>query len=122
MWIFLACPAPGGGRPIDRFVSELEDESVNEFAAVLEGLQCLERHQWKRPQFDLLNDGIGEIRFNGDDKTYRVFGYFGPRRKHFTMLIACAKKSSLKEEMKQAVQRKKFAEQSEGLLYEFTFE
>jgi hypothetical protein len=124
MWTFLACPAPGGGRPLDRFVQDLGDEAVNNLTAVLEALQVIERKYWIRPQFDVLSDysKMGEIRFDGDKKTYRVFGYFGPqnRRLHFTLLLGCEKKRNLKHEMDLAARRRDFAEQNVGLLYAFT--
>ena len=125
MWTFLACPAPGGGRPIDRFIAELGVEGENDLSAILEDLQVLERKYWTRPQFDVLKGkkypGMGEIRFNGEDKTYRLFGYFGPNRLQFTFLLGCEKKRSLKHEMDEASKRKKFAEANRHLLYVFTF-
>jgi len=126
MWTFLACPAPGGGRPLDRFVEELGVEAENNFSAVLEALQVIERKYWIRPQFDVLHGDnygkMGEIFFDGDQKTYRVFGYFGPRnrRLHFTLLLGCEKKRNLKHEMDLAAKRRDFAEENPGLLYGFT--
>lgn len=125
MWTFLAYSAPGGGKPIDRFVSALGPEAENDLAAVLENLQVLERKYWNRPQFDVLHGqkykDMGEVRFDGDDKTYRIFGYFGPKRLQFTLLLGCEKKRSLKHEMDEAAKRKKFAEGNDRLLYVFTF-
>ena len=126
MWVFLACPAPGGGRPIDRFVGELGPEAENELSAVLDILRVLERRYWTRPTFDLLHGkkyrGMGEIRFDGDNKTYRIFGFFGPNRLQFTLLLGTEKKRSLKHEMDEASKRRKFAEENQQLLYVFTFE
>ena len=125
MWTFLACPAPGGGRPIQRFVGELGPEAENDLMAILDDLAVLERRYWTRPQFDQLRgkkySGMGEVRFDGEDKTYRLFGYFGPGRLQFTFLLGCEKKRSLKHEMDEAAKRKKFAEANEGSLYVFTF-
>ena len=126
LWTFSACPAPGGGRPISKFVLELGPEAENDLAAVLDNLRVLERKYWGRPQFDVLHGknyaGMGEVRFNGENKTYRLFGYFGPKRLQFTFLLGCEKKRSLKHEMDEAAKRKKFAEDNEHLLYTFTFE
>jgi hypothetical protein len=126
MWTILACPSPGGGRPLNRFVADLGPQAENGFAAVLDVLRTLDRRFWTRPQFDLLHGkkykGLGEIRFDGESKTYRVFGYFGPDRFHFTLLLGCEKKRSLKHEMDEAAKRKKFAEENHGVLYVFTFE
>ena len=122
----MACPAPGGGRPIDRFVVELGIEAENNLTAILEALQVMDRKYWNRPQFDVLHGkqykGMGEIRFSGENKTYRLFGYFGPKALQFTFLLGCEKKRSLKHEMDEAAKRLKFAEQSKQLLYVFTFE
>ncbi len=120
----MACPAPGGGKPVDEFRDKLEEEAYQNFYAVLDGLAKIERNFWRRPQFDVLHGypNMGEILFSGDKKTYRVFGYFGPRRKHFTMLAGHEKKRALDEKMKLADKRRKFAERNEDLLYEFTFE
>jgi hypothetical protein len=126
MWVFLACPAPGGGRPLDRFVGELGPEAENELSAVLDILRALERKYWTRPTFDLLHGkkyrGMGEIRFYGDNKTYRILGFFGPNRLQFTLLLGTEKKRSLKHEMDEASKRRKFAEENQQLLYAFTFE
>ena len=124
MWTYLACPAPGGGRPIDRFVAELGPEAENDMAAVLDTLRVLERKYWTRPQFDVLHgkkySGMGEVRFDGENKTYRAFGFFGPSRFQFTLLSGCEKKGNLKHEMDEAAKRKKFAESHATLLYAFT--
>jgi hypothetical protein len=125
-WTLFACPAPGGGRPISKFLFQLGPEAENDLAAILDNLRVLERQYWRRPQSDVLTGkkykGIGEVRFDGEKKTYRLFGYFGPRRFQFTFLLGCEKKGSLKHEMDEAVKRKKFAEENETLLYAFTFE
>jgi hypothetical protein len=85
---------------MDRFAVELGPEAQNDLAAVLDVLRVLERKFWTRPQFDVLHGkkykGIGEIRFDGENKTYRVFGYFGPARLQFTLLLGCEKKGSPK--------------------------
>jgi hypothetical protein len=58
-----------------RFLRELGVEAENAFSAVLGALQVLDRKYWLRPQFDVLHGenyhGMGEIRFDGDDKAYR---------------------------------------------------
>ena len=109
---------------MDEFRDQLGEETYQNFYALLDGLGRLKRHFWRRPQFDVLHGypNMGEIIFSGDGKTYRVFGYFGPPRKHFTMLAGHVKKRGLDKEMKLADRRRKFAEANEDLLYEFTFE
>ena len=65
MWTFLACPAPGGGRPLDRFLDELDVEAEANFSATLELLQVMDRRYWVRPQFDTLHcinyQGMGRL-------------------------------------------------------------
>jgi hypothetical protein len=126
MWTFLSCPAPGGGKPIDRFIADLGPEAENDLTAILEELIVLERRFWTRPQFDQLHGdryrGMGEIRFDGERKAYRLFGYFGPFQMHFTFLHGCEKKRSLKSEMDHAAKRRDFAKANQDALYAFTFE
>ncbi len=109
---------------MDRFLSELGFEAETNFIATLEMLQVVERKYWTRPQFDVLHGdnyvGMGEIRFDGEDKTYRVFGFFGPNKKDFTLLTGCEKKRDLKHEMDRAAKRRDFAKINARLLYEFT--
>ena len=124
MWTILACAAPGGGRPIDRFVADLGAEAENNLVATLDYLRLVERKYWIRPQFDVLHGEsyarMGEVRFGGDSKTYRIFGYFGPDRLQFTLPDGCEKKRNLKPEMDLAARRRDFAEANQAFLYEFT--
>jgi len=62
---------------------------------------------------------MGEVRFNGENKTYRLFGYFRPGER-FVFLLGCEKKRSLKHEMDEAARRKKFADENQRLIYVFT--
>jgi hypothetical protein len=124
MWTFLACPAPGGGLPVDRFVAELGVEAEINLTATLRLLQVAERKYWIRPPFDVLHGPnykkMREVRFDGDKKTYRLFGYFGPGTLQFTLLAGHEKKRSLKHEMDLAAKRRDFSEANPRLLYEFT--
>jgi hypothetical protein len=124
MWTILACPAPGGGKPVDVFVARLGPQAHNAFSTVLGDLATLERRFWVRPQFDVLHGDnyreMGEIRFKGENKQYRVFGFFGPQRMQFTLLSGHIKqRGNLKHEMDEAAKRKKFAEANQGVLYVF---
>ena len=110
---------------MDRFVELLGLEAETNLTATLELLQVVDRKYWVRPQFDVLHGrqyhGMGEIRFGGDGKSYRIFGYFGPNRMQFTMLSGHEKRD-LKHEMDQAAKRRDFAQANQGLLYGFTVE
>jgi hypothetical protein len=126
LWTLLSCPAPGGGKPIDRFIASLGAEAENDLFAVLGHLEVLERKFWMRPAFDGITKGkkyrdMGEVRFSGENKTYRLFGFFGPGRYQFTFLAGYEKKRDLKHEIDLAEGRKAFAKNHEELLYAFTF-
>lgn len=110
-WTFFAFIYGAQSFPVDNWVATLEAESFNNLASSLEYLQVLYRWLWKRPMFGVLHgdefSGMGEIIFDGDNKTYRLFGWFGPGRSQFTLLNGCAKqRSNLRREMKLARQRR----------------
>lgn len=113
---------------MDQWQQGLEVESFNRFAATLEHLEVLPRAFWRRPQFDVLHGnqyrGMGEVRFKGDRKVYRVFGWFGPQRMQFTLLHGCVKqRSDLTAEMELARQRRDLViAQGWTVLYDFTLQ
>jgi hypothetical protein len=126
-WRFLAFQYFEESRPLDDWQRALGIESFNKFSAILEHLQVLPRNFWVRPQFDVLHGpqyrGMGEIRFKGDGKVHRVFGWFGPERLQFTLLHGCVKqRRDLTAEMEIARERRDLVI-SHGwtVLYEFTF-
>jgi hypothetical protein len=97
-WRFLAFKQLSQRCPLDAWQDGLGVESFNRFSEIMERLQVLPRELWRRPDFDLLKGeryrGIGEIRFKGDKKVHRAFGWFGPERLMFTLLHACVKQRS----------------------------
>src|SRR5947207_1922431 len=115
LWTFCAFPTLAGNRIIDAWVADLDAESHNNFAATLETLEVLPVQFWKRPPFDHVHgkkyQGLSEIRWDGKNKTYRMFGYFGPMRSCYTMLLGCEKKRDLKAEMDLAIKRMRVAKQ-----------
>ncbi|MEY9886351.1 type II toxin-antitoxin system RelE/ParE family toxin [Bradyrhizobium sp. USDA 329] len=96
VWTF-RCYVSASGR--DMFKDWYDDQSEQVQAAVdvaLEFLAQRPRHDWRRPEFDLLSGKmreVGEIRFKVD-KQYRILGFFGPNTSEFTMLIGASKKGS----------------------------
>jgi hypothetical protein len=126
-WRFLAFQYFPESRPLDDWYEGLELESFNKFSAVLEHLEVLPRNYWRRPHFDVLHGdqyhGMGEIRFKGDHKVYRVFGWFGPERLQFTLLHGCIKqRSDLTAEMELARRRRDLVITHRWMvLYDFTF-
>lgn len=117
-----------GRNVIEDWKATLSVDAVNEFRAVLTILEAVPRQYWRRPQFDVLSGdqykGMGEIRFNAKDKTYRVFGFFGPDRSQFTLLIGCEKKGGNldpRNALETAAKRKKMVERDKERIYEFKF-
>ena len=111
MWRFLAFQYAPASRPVGDWKRSLETQSFNKFSAILEHLEVVPREFWLRPHFDVLHGpqyrGMGEIRFKGDRKVYRLFGWFGPERLQFTLLHGCIKqRSDLTAEMELARQRR----------------
>lgn len=125
-WRFLAFQYFPESQPLDEWQEGLEPVSFNKFSAVLEHLEVLPRDYWRRPHFDVLHGdqyrGMGEIRFRGDRKVYRVFGWFGPERMQFTLLHGCIKqRSDLTAEMELARQRRDLVIAHHWtVLYDFT--
>jgi hypothetical protein len=79
---------------IDDWYGRQSDEVRAALDAALEYLIQRPRNEWRRPEFDLLSGKmreIGEIRLKAD-KEYRIFGFFGPGRSDFTLLIGASKK------------------------------
>jgi hypothetical protein len=93
----IRCYVSSTGR--DMIEDWCEDESDAVQAAVdvaLEYLVQRPRNEWRRPEFDLLSGRmreIGEIRFKVD-KPYRIFGFFGPNAREFTLLVGASKKGN----------------------------
>jgi hypothetical protein len=49
------------------------------------------REGWTRPYYDLLRDGIGEVRFKAGRVHHRALGFFGPNRNEFTFCMFATK-------------------------------
>lgn len=126
-WRFLAFQYSVDSRPVDAWQQGLEVDSFNVFADLIGRLRLLPRINWIRPGFDVLHGaqyhGMGKIRFKGDHKVYRVFGWFGPGRTQlrFTLLHGCKKQSAdLTSEYEVARKRRDIViSLGEGYLYEF---
>ena len=61
----------------------------------LEFLVQRPRKEWRRPEFDLLSGKfreVGEIRLKVDKKQFAFWGFFGPGRSDFTLLVGSIKK------------------------------
>ncbi len=93
VWTFFGYESPAGNRDVQRWIDEIPEAAHDELEDTLDYLGVSPRDLWRRPGFDLLDDGIAEIRFKTSRKQYRVFGCFGPERLQFTMLIGATKTS-----------------------------
>jgi hypothetical protein len=96
-WKFYAFKSLAGNYPVEEWQGNLETESYAKFSAILDHLGVLPREFWGRPSFDVLrgtmNRGMGEIRFKENNKTHRLYGWFGPEgeRGSFVLLHGCTK-------------------------------
>ena len=81
---------------IDDWLNDQSDQVQAAVTVALEYLVQRPRGEWRRPEFDLLTGKlreIGEVRIKVD-KQYRIFGFFGPARSEFTLLIGASKKGN----------------------------
>lgn len=81
------------GRIVQKWFNGLPLEARAEIIDILQGLQIVTTRRWGRPEFDPLKGagGISEIR--PDDirsergsETYRIYGFFGPDQREYTLL------------------------------------
>lgn len=129
-WRFLAFQYRVNSRPLDEWLTGLEVDSFNAFSDILNRLEVLPRHEWKRPDFDVLHgdqyQGMGEIRFKADRKVYRVIGWFGPGRVslRFTLLDACKKQRADITDCYESARKRRdiLISQGEEYLYDFVLQ
>jgi hypothetical protein len=96
LWTIRCYVSPSGRDMIDDWYKRQSDAVLAAVDVALEYLVQRPRKEWQRPQFDLLSGKmreIGEIRFKVD-KQYRLFGFFGPSRSDFTLLVGSSKKGN----------------------------
>jgi len=95
MWTWLAYRTLDGKKVVQDWFRALPEEARDELRDVMSYLGNVPNHMWKRPWFDMLEGGIGEIRRKvvALKTQYRIYGCFGPPRLHFTCLIGATKKN-----------------------------
>lgn len=124
-WRFRGFVTPSGKKPVQKWFTELPDEDAkNDARDKLGMMQKIGNHLWHRPEFDQLDDGISEIRFNGPSGTYRIYGYFGPKgeRQSYTFLNGVQKKKRRDSEAQDlAAKRRDQIEREEATIHEFEF-
>ena len=80
-------------RPVQQWFDGLPDDAKSEIAYLLAQMQNVTRSLWRRPEFDPLigAGGISEIRVPDIRHSeglicYRIYGYFGPQAREYTLL------------------------------------
>lgn len=95
VWVFRCYNSASGQNSIDRWYQRITPEAQAEFDTVLVYLERRLRLEWRRPQFASLGGKyreLCELRFKASNLQHRVFGFFGPSRLEFTMLVGATKK------------------------------
>ena len=117
IWTFYDYVSQSGKHAIADWVrDELSAKGEEKFEARLDYLGGVENHEWKMPYiYPLTNcDGVSEIRFDVDKKQHRVFGFFGPERHEYTMVLGWIKKNGdYGPECQIAIQRMKLIKSTE---------
>ena len=126
-WVFHGYVTPAGTREVqDWFDSVLHEEERDEAKDTIGYLQILPLHQWKKPEYSLLGEGLSELRFkvNSLNRTYRVYGFFWPkgRRHSYTFLLGRDKKvKNARADVAEARKRKVSVENGKANVHEFEF-
>src|ERR1700729_12628 len=92
-----------------RWYRGLDDAVQGKHDTVLDYLEPRGAHEWREPHTKKLNDDIIEIRIRSNVQ-HRLFGFFGPERGQFTILLSCTHKQNVydpPDAKKTAVKRKK---------------
>lgn len=81
------------GRIVQSWFDSLRSEAKGEIADICQSLQIVTARRWGRPEFDPLigAGGISEIRpcdvrTEEGCFTYRIYGFFGPEPRQYTLL------------------------------------
>lgn len=95
IWVFKCYKSAAGRDKVFDWYQSLSSSAQAEFDVALEWLGQRERPEWTRPAFDMMGGKkyreLGEIRFKASGVPHRVFGYFGPERLQFCLLLGATK-------------------------------
>lgn len=119
-WVFYGFETPAKNRPAQDWFDALDEDVKDAIRDSLTYHEKVERHLWRRPQFDELGrEAISEFRFKVGD-TYRIYGVYGPARHAYTFLHGCGKKvTNDKAGKRVAKERRKQLERNEASVHVF---
>jgi putative component of toxin-antitoxin plasmid stabilization module len=103
-WEFLSVVAPSGNVIRNWFRRNQELQARAD--AHLRRLQKMDP-LWVMPYYRPLGDGVGEIRFDHKNVEHRIYGYFGPGSRQFTMMFGISGKQNQTQIINQAKRMKK---------------
>ena len=99
-WTFSAYWETLEGKAVQGWFDKLPIEAKEEIGDLCQKLAAATSSLWRRPEFDPLDGefGISEIRPNNirtsvGNKTYRIYGFFGPRSREYTFLHGTEKRA-----------------------------
>jgi len=99
------------GTVLERWFREYERKANNKDLrartdSYLRRLVVIPPGKWPFPTYRPLGP-IGEIRFDLHNVEYRIYGYFGPGARQFTMIKACSGKQGQQQDITAAKKLKK---------------
>jgi hypothetical protein len=99
-WTFSSYWGTREGKAVQIWFDNLPIEAKEEVGDLCQKLAAATSSLWRRPEFDPLDgeSGISEIRPNNiptsvGNKTYRIYGFFGPHSREYTFLHGTEKKT-----------------------------
>jgi hypothetical protein len=125
LWTFRGYTTEAGNSLVQEWFRE--ELSVDERDLIRDRigyLQYVERHLWRRPSFDKLEDDLNEIRIKTKAGPIRIYGCFQDDQRHcFTMLHGLYKSADNDRKGKKvASDRLRLLRQKKGSTHEFDFE
>jgi hypothetical protein len=134
VWAFFGYETAAGGRLVQEWFDGLLTAEKDEAIDALGYLQMLPLRLWSLPQYEMLGDGLSEVRFKVSSLniTYRIYGFFWPptpksstgkkRYPSYSLLLGKPKKvKNDKDGVKEAHRRKRLVERKEANVHVFKF-
>jgi hypothetical protein len=121
-WVFYGFRTSTGNEPVQDWYHSLPQEAKDDAQDILGYMRVRPNHQWLRPAFDQLGDGISEVRFDDALHTYRIYGHFGPARQEYVFLVGAMKKRQVqRHEQRLALSRWNQIVRGEATIHAFEF-